>query len=67
MAYKGYTEARAKANAKYAASRWRVGLYFEPEQRPEIEAAANAAGLTVGAYCKLALAEKMERDKVATE
>ena len=64
--YKGYTDARRKANAKYIAQFAEIKVRTSPDRRDVIKAAADAAGESVNAYINRAVEERMERENVPT-
>lgn len=61
--YKGYTQAQARASAKYRSKRARLDIMLQEDERDAIQAAAEAAGQSVNAYTRQAIQERMERDK----
>lgn len=64
--YKGYTEARERANEKYRKEKIDTLLLRMPKgKKAEIQEAATAAGLSVNQYCSIAIQEKLQRDNVA--
>lgn len=64
--YKGYTEARERANEKYRKEKIDTILLRMPKgKKAEIQEAAKAAGLSVNQYCSIAIQEKLQRDNVA--
>lgn len=60
--YKGYTEARARANAKYISQFVEIKVRTTPEHRDAIKAHAAARGESVNGFIGRAIAETMERD-----
>lgn len=62
MAYKGYTEAHARANKKYMETLAEVKLRMKPEEKEQIKAAADKAGESLNGYITTAVAQRMERD-----
>lgn len=50
LAYKGFTEAQAKAHKKYMESKATIQLIMTGEQRDSIKDRAAALGLSVNAY-----------------
>ena len=60
--YKGYTEARARANAKYIAQFVEIKVRTTPERRDEIKAHAAARGESVNGFIGRAIAETIDRD-----
>lgn len=60
--YKGYTQAQARASAKYRSKRARLDIMLPEDERGAIQAAAEAAGQSVNAYTRQAIAERMERE-----
>ena len=63
MAYKGFTEARAKANKKYLESQAEIKLRMQPEQKEEIRVSAEQAGESINAYIMGAVAKRMEQER----
>ena len=63
--YNGYTEARARANAKYISQFVEIKVRTTAGQRDTIKAAAAAVGESVNGYIKRAIEERMERDRDA--
>lgn len=61
--YKGYTQAQARASAKYRSKRARLDIMLQEDERDAIQAAAQAAGQSVNAYTRQAIQERMERDQ----
>ena len=58
-----YTEARKEGNKKWdAANLDRLSIALPKGAKDEIKAAAAKAGLSVNAYIKTAVDEKMERE-----
>ena len=58
-----YTEARKEGNRKWdAANLDRLSIALPKGTKEEIKAAAERAGLSVNAYIKAAVDEKMARD-----
>lgn len=64
--YKGYTEARARANAKYIAQFVEIKVRTAPGQRDKIKAHANSTGESVNSFINRAISETMERDGAAS-
>ena len=60
--YKGYTDARKKANAKYISQFVELKVRVEPERRDAIKAHADAAGESVNAYINRAISDRMESE-----
>lgn len=63
MGYAGYTKARAEANKRWIAKQATIYIRVPPDERDIIQAAAEAAGQSLNAYTRQAIAERMERDK----
>lgn len=63
--YKGYTQAQARASAKYRSKRARLDIMLPDGERAAIQAAAEAAGQSVNAYTRQAIQERIERDREA--
>lgn len=61
--YKGYTQAQARASAKYRSKRARLDIMLPDDERAAIQAAAEAAGQSVNVYTRQAIRERMDRDK----
>ena len=60
------SESRKRANIKWQKNNYvRIPLDVRPPVKEHIKRAADAAGMTVGAYIKLAVSEKMARDAAA--
>lgn len=64
--YKGFTEARARANAKYMSKFCEVKVRMTPEKRAIIQAHAKARGESTTAFITRAIDETMERDSATT-
>lgn len=62
MGYTGYTKARAEANKRWIAKQATIYIRVPPEEREAIQAAAEAAGQSINAYTRQAIADRMERD-----
>jgi len=60
--YKGYTEARARANKKYISQFAEIKVRITAEQRDIIKAHAESRGESVNGFIGRAIAETMERD-----
>lgn len=60
--YKGYTKAQAAAYKRYSATQATIYIRVPPDERDAIQAAAEAAGQSLNAYTRKAIAERMERD-----
>lgn len=60
--YKGYTQAQAAAYKRYSGKQATIYIRVPPEEREAIQAAAEAAGQSLNAYTRQAIAERMERD-----
>lgn len=62
------SEARLRANKKYAAKTYEpLAINVLQGERAVVTAAAKDAGLSLAAYVRAAIAEKMERDGVPEE
>ena len=61
-AYRGFTDAQARAHKKYIAQFVEVKIRLTEDQRAMIKAAADSAGQSTNAYIKQAIDERMERD-----
>lgn len=64
MSGKTSNESKAKYNAK---AYDRINYVIKKGRKEEIQAAANAAGVSLNKYIDTAVCEKMERDGTATE
>lgn len=64
MSGKTSNESKAKYNAK---AYDRINYVIKKGRKEEIQAAANAAGVSLNKYIDTAVCEKMERDGAATE
>lgn len=63
MSGKTSNESKAKYNAK---AYDRINYVIKKGRKEEIQAAANAAGVSLNKYIDTAVCEKMERDGTAT-
>lgn len=63
MGYTGYTLARAKANKRWIDKQATLYIRLPPEERDNIQKAAEAAGQSLNAYTRQAIQERMERDQ----
>jgi len=61
--YKGFTPARAKANAKYIAQFSEIKIRMTPERHAEVKAHSEARGESLNAFINRAIAETMDRDR----
>ncbi len=61
-AYKGFTEAQAKAHKRYMEGVATIQVRLTSERREEIKAHAEAQGESVNAFINRAIDETMERD-----
>lgn len=61
--YKGYTPAHNEAHKRYMAGHVEIRARVSQSERDAIQAAAEAAGQSLNAYTRQAIAERMERDK----
>ena len=60
------SESQKRATLKWHKENYvRIPLDVRPPVKEQIKRAADAAGMTVGAYIKLAVSEKMARDAAA--
>lgn len=58
------TEAQRKASVKWQKEHYsRIPLDVSPEYHKQLKEVAKNKGMTLGAYIKEAIAEKMEREK----
>lgn len=60
--YKGYTPAQNAAQQRYMKDKVALRTIVSRDERDAIQAAAQAAGQSVNAYTRQAIAERMERD-----
>lgn len=60
--YKGYTPAQNAAQQRYMQGKVALRTIVSTSERGAIQAAAEAAGQSVNAYTRQAIAERMERD-----
>ena len=65
--YKGFTEARAKANKKYMAKFTEIKIRMLPEERDVLKAHIERTGESANAFLHRAITETMERDKTKQE
>ena len=65
LAYKGFTEAQAKAHKKYMEGVATIQVRTTAEQREKIKAHAESKGESVNAFINRAIDETMERDDVS--
>ena len=63
LAYKGFTEAQAKAHKKYIGSKATIQIVTTPENRDAIKAHADSKGESMAAFILRAIRETMERDQ----
>ena len=63
LAYKGFTEAQAKAHKKYIGSKATIQLVTETENRDAIKAHAERMGESMAGFILRAIKETMERDQ----
>lgn len=61
-AYKGFTEAQAKAHKKYMEAVSTIQIRTTAERREQIKAHAESRGESVNAFINRAVDETMERD-----
>lgn len=61
--YRGFTEARRRANKKYNARFCEVKVRMTPEKRSIIQEHAASMGESATAFINRAIDEAMERDK----
>ena len=61
--YKGFTPARAKANAKYIAQFSEIKVRMPPERHAEVKAHAESRGESVNGFINRAIQETMERER----
>lgn len=62
-AYKGFTEAQAKAHKKYMETVATIQVRTTADQRELIKAHAEAQGESVNGFINRAIDEQIERDK----
>ena len=62
MAYKGFTEAQAKAHKKYMESVATIQVRTTAERRDLIKAHAESQGQSVNAYINQAIDERIARE-----
>lgn len=63
QAYRGYTEAQARAAKKYRQSKGEFKVIVSQEKKNEYQEAAAAAGLSLNQFAIIAMDEKIERDR----
>lgn len=63
LAYKGFTEAQAKAHKKYMEKVATIQVRTTAEHRDKIKAHAEAQGESVNAFVKRAIDETMKRER----
>lgn len=61
-AYRGFTEAQARAHKKYIAQFVEVKVRMTAEQRETVRNCAERRGESLNAYINQAIDERMERD-----
>lgn len=61
-AYRGFTEAQARAHKKYIAQFVETKVRMTPERREEIRAHAERRGESLNAFINRAIDETMERE-----
>lgn len=61
--YKGFTEARARANKKYISQFVETKIRMTPERREEVRAHAESRGESLNGFINRAIDETMERDR----
>ena len=66
-AYKGFTEAQAKAHKKYMEGVATIQVRLTAERREEIKAHAERKGESVNAFINRVIDEAMEREKEALQ
>ena len=66
-AYKGFTEAQAKAHKKYMEGVATVQIRMTEEKREEIKKHAANMGESVNAFLNRAADQTMERDKISED
>ena len=62
MAYKGFTEAQAKAHKRYIENRATIQIVTTAENRETIKAHANKQGESVNTFVLRAVNETIERE-----
>lgn len=62
--YKGFTEARARANKKYMSNFVEIKVRVTPEKRTAIQAHAQTMGESATTFINRAIDHEMERDKM---
>lgn len=60
--YKGFTPAQARAHKKYMENFVELRARVSLERREEIQAHAEALGLSVNSFINIAIDEKIERE-----
>ena len=63
MPYKGFTEARARANKKYMGQFVEAKVRMTPERRDEVRAHAESRGESLNAFINRAIDETIKRDQ----
>lgn len=66
-AYKGFTEAQAKAHRKYMEGVATIQIRMTEEKREEIKKHAADMGESVNAFLNRAADQTMERDKISED
>lgn len=66
-AYKGFTEAQAKAHKKYMEGVATIQIRMTEEKREEIKKHAADMGESVNAFLNRAADQTMERDKISED
>ena len=61
--YRGFTEARARANKKYIAQFVETKIRMTPERREEVRAHAASMGESLNAFINRAICETMANDE----
>lgn len=62
-AYRGFTEAQAKAHKKYIAQFVEVKIRMTPEHRESVRSFAAARGESLNAFINAAIDEKVKREQ----
>ena len=63
--YRGFTEARARANKKYMEKFVEVKVRMTSERREEVKAHADRQGESLNGFINRAISETMEREVVS--